>query len=155
AYLERAGEGVRGLVKDAATGAPLPATIHVVGNARDTFTDPAVGDYHRLLLPGAYALEVSSPGYAGGRVDDVVVDTGAPATRADVALEPLQVALHPVASRIVDADGAIAPGETADLAVTLENLGAAATGVAGALVPTGWFGSVARAPASYPDLPAG
>ena len=155
AYLERAAEGVRGIVRDAATGAPLAARIHVVGNARDTFTDPDVGDYHRLLLPGTYTLEISSPGYAGARVDDVVVSPGSPATRADALLEPLQVALEPIASRVVDADAAIGPGETADLAVTLENLGAAATGVTGSLVPTGWFGSVARADASYPDLAAG
>ncbi|HEX4825127.1 MAG TPA: DUF2817 domain-containing protein [Candidatus Polarisedimenticolaceae bacterium] len=154
-YLERAAEGVRGIVRDAATGAPLPARIHVVGNARDSFTDPDVGDYHRLLLPGAYALEITSPGYAGARVDDVSVGAGVPATRVDVDLAPLQVELQPVASRIVDPDGAVGPGETADLAVTLENLGAAASGVAGSLVPTGWFGSVARADAAYPDLPAG
>jgi subtilisin-like proprotein convertase family protein len=154
-YLERAGEGVRGIVRDAVTGAPLPARVHVVGNAVDTFTDPDVGDFHRLLLPGDYALEISAPGHAGARVGDVFVGAVAPATRVDVDLDPLAVELEPISARIADADGAVAPGETADLAVTLENLGSAATNVSGSLVPTGWFGSVTRAGATYPDLAAG
>jgi carboxypeptidase D len=155
AFLERASEGVRGLVRDAATGAALAARVHVVDHAHDAYTDPDVGDYHRPLLPGAYALEVSSPGYASAHVGDVFVAAGVAATRVDFDLEPLQVKLQPAGARILDADGALSPGETADLALTLENLGAAASGVVAELVPTGWAGTVVRAEAAYPDLPAG
>ncbi len=158
AYLERAGQGIRGIVRDAATGQPLQATIRVVGSARDTFTDPDVGDFHRVLLPGSYALEVSSAGHASARIDEVVVAANAPATRVDVDLEPLAVELGPVGDRVLDGaggNGALDPGESADLAVTVENLGSAATGIGAALVPTGWNASVTRPTASFPDLGAG
>ena len=155
-FLERAREGAAGVVRDAADGSPLPATVHVLGNALDTYTDPDVGDFHRLLLPGTYTLEVASPGYATARVEDVVVVAGAPATRVEVDLVPLAVALEPVAHRVADAgDAALAPGETADLAVSLKNLGSAASGISAELVPAGWAADVVRAGATYPDLGAG
>jgi carboxypeptidase D len=156
AFFERAREGVRGIVRDAATHAPLPATIRVVGNPMDTRTDPDVGDFHRLLLPGTYSLEISSVGYATARIDGVSVAAASAATRVDVDLVPLGVSLKPIASRILgDANGALDPGETADLAVTLKNLGSASSGIAGELVATGWGTTVARAGAAYPDLGAG
>lgn len=154
-YLERAQEGIRGIVTDAATRAPLAARVHVVGSDRDTFTDPDVGDYHRLLLAGSYSIEISAPGHAGARVDGVEVVAGATATRADVALDPLAVELRPIASRVIDADGSLSPGENSDLAVTVENLGSAATGVGATLVPTGWLASPSRDTAAFPDLGAG
>lgn len=158
AYLERAGQGVRGIVRDSATAQPLQATIRVVGSARDTFTDPEVGDFHRILLPGSYTLEVSSAGHATARIDEVVVSASAPATRVDVDLEPLAAELEPVGDRVLDGaggNGALDPGESADLAVTVENLGSTASGIGAALVPTGWSASIVRPSSSFPDLGAG
>lgn len=155
-YLERAREGVRGIVRSRTTGLPLAATVRVVGNPRDTFTDPDAGDFHRMLLPGTYTLEVSSPGYDTARVENVIVASNALATRADVELSPLAVDLQPVAYRVADGgNGALDPGETSDLAVTLKDLGDAASGVSAELVPTGWIGTAARPDASYPDLVPG
>jgi subtilisin-like proprotein convertase family protein len=157
-YLERARAGVRGIVRDATTGLPLAATVHVEGSVRDTFTDPALGDFHRILLPGAYTFEVSSPGYATERIEDVFVAANSDATRVDVDLEPLAPRLEPVASRVLDGpsgDGSLEPGESADLAVTLEDLGATTTGITAGLVPTGWDAQVTRPAAAYPDLAAG
>ena len=157
AYLERAREGVSGIVRDATSGAPLAATIHVEGHASDTFTDPDLGDYHRLLLPGTYTIEAQAAGHAKARVEDVVVAAGQPATRVDLDLPPLAVDLQAVAEGVLDGaagNGALDPGETADLAVTLTNLGSAATGIRAELVATGWNAEVTRSQASYPDLPA-
>ncbi len=158
AYLERVHEGVRGIVTDARTGAPLSASIRVTGIDHTTYTDPDRGDYHRMLLPGRYSLEVTAAGYTTAVADDVEVVAGGPETRRDVALEPLDVHLEHEAERVLDGTGGngfLDPGESADLAVTLRDLGLGATGVTGELVPTGWFGSVTRAAASYPDIATG
>jgi len=66
-FMTHAQEGIRGRVTDA-DGAPLSATVEVLGVDRESDgstvrTDPAVGDYHRLLLPGLYDLRVESPGF--------------------------------------------------------------------------------------------
>ncbi len=88
AYIQFAHRGVRGIVTDAVTGLPLAAEIEVSG--RDdyvTFTDPDVGDYHRVLMPGIYDLEIRSFGYWSAHLNGVEVFEGEP-TRMDVALEP-------------------------------------------------------------------
>lgn len=157
-YLERAREGLSGIVRDATTGAALPATIHVVGNVRDTFTDPDVGDYHRMLLPGSYSVDVSATGYSKARFDDVVISASQAATRLDVELSPLAVNLQPVGNSVLDGgagNGALDPGEAADLAATITNLGSAATGITAELIPTGWNSAVTRSQAGFPNLAAG
>lgn len=158
AYLERAQEGVRGRVTDAATGAPIAATVRVQGIDHSVFTDADRGDFHRVLLPGHYGLEVSAPAYTSAVVGDVEVVQGGPAARVDVALDPLDTALQHTGHRVIDGaggNGFLDPGESADLAVTVRDLGLAATTVTGRLVPTGWYGEVTRAGASWPDLPTG
>ena len=85
AYMEKCLIGVRGLVTDANTGAPLAATVTVVGRYQDLRTDPDVGDYHRMLLPGTYDLRFDADGYDPVVVSDVVVSSGT-ATRLDVQL---------------------------------------------------------------------
>jgi carboxypeptidase D len=155
-YLERAQEGLRGLVTDAQTGQPLAATITPVGSGFATWADPALGDYHRLLLPGSYTVEVTAPGYST-EVIEVTVPAG-PALRRDVELTPLAANLRPVAGcadGVSGCDPWLVPGQTTDLAVTLRNLGVSATQIAGDLVPTGFHAEITRAGAGYPDLPAG
>jgi subtilisin-like proprotein convertase family protein len=157
-YLERVHAGVRGIVTDASSGLPVQATVKVAGNGFPGFTDPAVGDYHRLLLPGTYEMEVSAVGYATAVVPGVTVEGGAPATRVDVALHPVAVDLRPISARVLDGptgNGALDPGETSDVAVTLRNLGSAATGIVADLVPTTWHATVTRPGAPYPDMAAG
>jgi len=157
-YLERAREGLTGVVRDATTGVPLAATIHVVGNVRDTLTDPDAGDYHRLLLPGAYSVEVQATGYSKARFDDVVLAANQTATRLDVDLLPLAVNLQPVGAAVLDGvsgNAALDPGETSDVSVTLTDLGSAATGITAELIPTGWNADVTRSSAAFPDLAAG
>jgi len=84
-YAEAVHIGVRGIVTDRVTGEPLWAEVHIEGNSHPVFTDPNVGDYHRMLLPGVYTLAINSPGYAKRIIEDVTV-TDDPATRVDVEL---------------------------------------------------------------------
>lgn len=86
AFMEEGLRGVHGVVTDAATHAPLRARIDVQGTANvPVFSDSAVGDYHRLLLPGAYTLIVRATGYYPDTVQNVVV-TDSVGARVDVAL---------------------------------------------------------------------
>jgi hypothetical protein len=87
-YLEWVLRGVRGVLRDAQTGQPLSGAVLVEGYHHLVLSDPAVGDYHRLLLPGTYNLWFSAPGYEPQRVPNMVVGVGA-ATRLDVALRPV------------------------------------------------------------------
>ena len=89
-YLEGAERGVRGVVTDA-SGAPLDASVVVAWHDSQAdqswvHTDPEVGDFHRLLLPGSYWLVVSAEGFLA-EVRPAEVGTRA-ATRVDVTLEP-------------------------------------------------------------------
>jgi len=88
AYLEAVHCGVRGVIRDATTGAPVFARVLVSGNAQPVFSDPDVGDYYRLLLPGEYTLTFQARGYQSVTVRSVIVQEGT-ATRLDVGLEPV------------------------------------------------------------------
>ncbi len=89
-FIAHAQEGIRGVVTDP-NGTPLAATIEVLGvdRAEDgsmARTDPAVGDYHRVLLPGLYDLRVESPGFLAREIYGIAVTEGE-ATVADVVLD--------------------------------------------------------------------
>jgi hypothetical protein len=88
-FLEAVHMGVRGLITDRGSGAPLWAEILVEGNTQPAFTDPDVGDYHRMLLPGTYDLVFNVPGYVPRAVRDVAVTDGS-ASRIDIELIPEQ-----------------------------------------------------------------
>jgi hypothetical protein len=80
--------GIRGIVTSSATGLPVYAKVTIQGNTQPVFSDPDVGDYHRLLLPGTYTLTIAAPGYTPQTLNDVVVSSGS-STRLDVALVPI------------------------------------------------------------------
>ena len=61
--IELADMGLRGIVTDAETGFPVPATIWVEEIYWPCFTDPKVGDYHKPLLPGMYNIIFRANGY--------------------------------------------------------------------------------------------
>ncbi|MHC4462656.1 MAG: M14 family zinc carboxypeptidase [Planctomycetota bacterium] len=92
AYLEAVHSGIRGIVTDRVSGKPLWADIRVEGIGHPVFSDPNVGDYHRMLLPGTYNLVVTAPGYKRTNIPDVNVVDGA-VSRVDVALEPAQATI--------------------------------------------------------------
>ncbi len=85
AYAEAIHRGVRGVVTDAVTGAPVYAAVTIEGNSQPVFTDPDVGDYHRLLLPGTYTPTAAAPGYITRRLDPVTVAENG-GVRADALL---------------------------------------------------------------------
>ena len=155
AYMERVHEGVRGIVTDEETGAPLVATIRIDTSPHPTHTDPEVGDYHRVVAPGTYQLTVSAPFYETEVFTGVAVATGL-STVVDAQLMPSPVWLQPFDFDLQDGgNGNFDPGEAATLAVTLENLGRFATNVSAELIPTGFFGAVPQPDATYPDIAVG
>jgi hypothetical protein len=87
AYLRTCLLGVRGVITDADTGLPVDATITVARRDHEICTDPDVGDYHRMLLPGAYDLCFAADGYETVTATGVMVSSG-PATRLDLTLGP-------------------------------------------------------------------
>ena len=152
-YIERIHEGLRGIVTDASTGVPVAAEIRIDSDPFPVYTDPDVGDYHRVLLPGSYTMEVSAAGYYPATVPITIL--AGPAVRYDLTLQPLPADLQPVSSRVdsdPSGDGWIDPGETVDLAVSLKNLGSLATSIGTRLIPTGWFVDPVQPEATYPDL---
>lgn len=89
AYLEWSKKGIRGLVTNSQTGEPVAASVRVVAIDHDVYTDPDVGDYHRMLLPGVYDMEIRAAGYYEETVYGISVSDGS-AARIDVALDPLK-----------------------------------------------------------------
>jgi hypothetical protein len=85
AYMEWCLKGVRGLVTDSVTGQPIDATVRVVGIDHDVYTDPDVGDYHRMLESGTYSVRFTANGYHQQTISGISVGSG-DATRVDVAL---------------------------------------------------------------------
>lgn len=86
-FLELALRGVRGLVTDV-FGTPLAAEVAVPARDLDrseTWTDPDVGDYHRLLLPATYDLRFSAAGFEPLDRPGIEVGPG-DASRLDVVL---------------------------------------------------------------------
>jgi len=76
-YIEQSGFGLHGLVTDSATGAPLHAKVYISGFDKDSshvYTDPQVGDYHRLLKAGTYNVTFSAGGYASKTITVSVND---------------------------------------------------------------------------------
>lgn len=88
AYMEWVLKGVRGSISDAQTGQPVAGAVRVEGYPHEVFSDPAVGDFHRILLPGTYNLWFTAPGYMPQRISHVPVGSGN-ATRLDVQLQPV------------------------------------------------------------------
>ncbi len=65
-YIEQSKYGLSGLVTDSLSGEPLNAKIFISAFDKDSsqvYTDPQVGDYHRLLKGGTYTITYSAAGY--------------------------------------------------------------------------------------------
>ncbi|MCX6640363.1 MAG: M14 family zinc carboxypeptidase [bacterium] len=77
-FCNLAGEGLHGVVTDAQTGDPLWAAVWIAGDPIPAYTDPEVGDLHRLVTPGTYNLTVWANGYIPQTINGVTVAVGSP-----------------------------------------------------------------------------
>ncbi len=154
-WLQNGLYGVRGIVTDASTSLPILATIttldHDIDSAR-VFTDPDIGDYHRMLEAGTYDLEFSSTGYYTDTVLGVnVVDFQA--TVVNVALTPLPDDPVMVFENF-EAD-AVNPGDDVSMSITLSNIGGGnATNMVGVLSTTDANITVTQNTSTYPTITA-
>jgi len=86
-FCSRADSGLHGLVTDAQTGQPLRATVTISGSPFPAYTDPALGDVHRLADQGTYDVTVWANGYVPATISGLQVVHGA-TTDFEVALQP-------------------------------------------------------------------
>jgi hypothetical protein len=87
-FAETCEMGVRGLLTNSATGLPVEGAVQITGQDRRAFSDPELGFFDYMLLPGSYDLTFSAPGYLSTVVHNVAVPSGA-GIRLDVALTPV------------------------------------------------------------------
>ena len=118
AYMDLCLTGVRGLVTNIQTGAPLAATVRVSGINHDVYTDPDVGDYHRMVLPGTYSLVYSAPGFVSQTISGIGVGSG-DATVVDVALVPNGFTPPQPDIKINGQDGPLTVSSSQSVAVTI------------------------------------
>ncbi len=94
--------GVNGRVTSAATGQPLAAAVTVTGNAKTVTTDPAHGDYYKLLPTGTFELTFAAAGHITQTISGVATVWGTPVV-LDVQLA--EIAHGDVAGRVRNAQG--------------------------------------------------
>jgi hypothetical protein len=75
-FVDRAIQGIGGVVTDGSTGEPLAATVNIAELDWPVFTQLPLGDYHRPLPPGTYTVVVSCPGYETSTETGIVVSSG-------------------------------------------------------------------------------
>jgi predicted deacylase len=78
-FLDLIQEGIHGIVTDSLTGEPLRAAVWLLGDPIPTYTDPAIGDLHRIVTPGNYSIKVWANGYVPRTIDNLFVTYGTPA----------------------------------------------------------------------------
>ncbi|MEA2095463.1 MAG: M14 family zinc carboxypeptidase, partial [Candidatus Cloacimonadota bacterium] len=74
-YMEECLYGIRGIVTNTSVE-PLLAEITILGhdiNNSEVFTDPDIGDYHRMLFPGTYDVKFNAFGYFPQTVHNVQI----------------------------------------------------------------------------------
>jgi hypothetical protein len=153
-FLENSLYGVRGLVTDALSGQPLAATVRVLSHDIDNsevFTDPDIGDYHRMLSPGSYSFEYSAIGFTPDTVYAVTAVDGL-STRVDVSLQGL-TGTPSLAYTGLSVD-LVRAGDFVDGTVTLLNDGDGnAVDLSGILQTTDPYITIVENSADFPVLP--
>jgi hypothetical protein len=102
--------GVHGSVTDN-LGNPLPATISFNNSGADVFTDPQVGDYHKVLLSGTYTLTAQATDYAIDSAEVVVPLSGS--VTHNFILQPITYTAF--SGTVVNQSGAIISGASVKL----------------------------------------
>ncbi|MCU0612845.1 MAG: carboxypeptidase regulatory-like domain-containing protein [Candidatus Eisenbacteria bacterium] len=75
-FIQRAIQGIGGVVTDATSGDPLPAMVNIVSIDWPVFAQLPLGDYHRPLPAGTYTVQISHPGYQTVTISGVTVTAG-------------------------------------------------------------------------------
>lgn len=154
-FLKNALNGVRGVVTDSQTGLPLGAKVTVLNHDADSssvHTDPAAGDYHRMIIAGAYDLEFTSLGYVPVTINDVQVANWS-ATELNVALTPIpNTPLLVFQSHDI---GNVDAGDSVVAHITLANNGGGnANGVTAILSSPDPYIVIFQDSSDYPVIPA-
>jgi len=87
-WIKVARYGVNGVVTGSDTGLPLGVTVTVTGNSMTVDTDPAFGDYYKVLDTGTYDITFNAYGYIDQTITGVSTTWGTP-TVLDVVLDPV------------------------------------------------------------------
>jgi len=128
-YMEECLYGVRGIVTNP-SGQPINAMVTVLNHDMDStmvFTDPAIGDYHRMLAAGTYTLQFSAYGYISQTIPNVTV-VHEQATTLNVTLQQAQTVA--ISGTITDAATGL-PIEGAKIQLLGTPLPAATTDITG------------------------
>jgi len=154
-YIEQSFYGIKGLVTDFETGLPLAATISVIGHDADSsevYTDPDVGDYHRMISAGTYSLRFTSPGYVPQTVSNISVTTRN-VTVVNVQLQPMSD--DPVLQFLSHDAGRVMPTDSISMAIILINNGAGnASGISASLSTEDEYAIVTQSTSTYPSITA-
>lgn len=152
-WFENALYGIRGIVTDSVTGLPVSATVTVLNHDADSarvFTDPDVGDYHRMIAAGTYDLRFQAQGYVAKTITGISVSDGS-VTVQNVQLAPLTG--EPVLSVFGNDLGFVDPGDTVDFYITLINDGGGnASNVTAELSDGDSYVTVLQNTSGYPTL---
>jgi len=91
----RAGWGITGVAKDSLTGDPLFARVEFRNPDRiDIYTDPALGDFHKMIQQGTYDVVITANGYTPKTVNNVTVPASGNISIGDVLLATDSSYLH-------------------------------------------------------------
>lgn len=154
-WLENALYGVRGIVTDLSTGLPVVAVIEVLNHDVDSsqvFSDPDVGNYHRMLAAGSWDFRFSALGYIPQTIYGVSV-TDFNSTILDVQMELLSS--DPVIEFVSQDAGSLDPGDFATMFVSLVNNGGGdATNLSGTLTCADSFITITQDYSTYPTITA-
>jgi hypothetical protein len=81
--------GIRGVVKDSLSNSPLRARITFINPERiDIYSDPVLGDFHKMVKQGTYDVTVTANGYAPKTISSVLVPPSGSISIDDVLLAP-------------------------------------------------------------------
>ncbi|MEW6051126.1 MAG: M14 family zinc carboxypeptidase [Candidatus Zixiibacteriota bacterium] len=153
-YLRQAFYGFRGLVTGSQTGLPLAATIRVLGHDVDNsemFSDPTLGDYHRMIKAGTYTLEASAAGYLPDTMANIAITDGG-TVLLDFQLDPIPSV--PSLAFVAHSADMFEVGDTTSFGVTLvNNGGGAATSAVGTLTSSDGLVTILVDTSSFSPIP--
>ena len=152
-YLENALYGIRGIVTDASSGDPVAAVVTVLNHDVDSarvFTDPDIGDYHRMIKSGTWDLKFSADGYVTKIINDVSIADGG-VMILNVQLEPLTS--DPSIDFFSQSAGLVDPGDDVSMNITLVNYGGGdALNVAATLATEDNYVTITQDYSTYPMI---